>query len=157
RQRHVRADRPRVAADGAGVVLHDRARFPAARRPQRAGAAGDARLGVDRGGRLERDTPPLSRAFQSYGAAPARAAAAAELGVPAADGAALMWLTATRERAPMALFGPVLFYDLVRTARRPRYFLLRTLYATGLLLLLCWVYTVWSAESVRFGHVPSAR
>ncbi len=38
------------------------------------------------------------------------------------------------------LFGPVLFYDMVRTARRNRYALIRCLYAAFLLLLLFWVY-----------------
>jgi ABC-type transport system involved in multi-copper enzyme maturation permease subunit len=40
----------------------------------------------------------------------------------------------------LPLFGPVLFYDMVRTARRNRYVLIRTLYAGFLLMLLFWVY-----------------
>src|SRR5947209_6855672 len=35
-------------------------------------------------------------------------------------------------RGWLKLFGPVLFYDLVCTARRRRYFLVRILYAVGL-------------------------
>ena len=39
----------------------------------------------------------------------------------------------------LRLFGPVLFYDLVRTARRSRYILLRFLYALVLFAVLCWM------------------
>src|SRR5262249_12905469 len=31
------------------------------------------------------------------------------------------------------LFGPVLFYEVIRAARRPRYIIIRTMYACGLL------------------------
>ncbi|HXG12184.1 MAG TPA: ABC transporter permease subunit [Gemmataceae bacterium] len=41
------------------------------------------------------------------------------------------------------LLGPVFFYDLVRTSRRSRYFLLRGGYATVLLLTLFIFYTSW--------------
>jgi ABC-type transport system involved in multi-copper enzyme maturation permease subunit len=40
------------------------------------------------------------------------------------------------------LFGPVLFYDMVRMGRRKRHVLMRTLYAGFLLLLLVWVYSL---------------
>ncbi len=40
----------------------------------------------------------------------------------------------------LRLFGPVLFFDLVRTGRRNRYFLFRAVYALVLLGVLCWVY-----------------
>jgi ABC-type transport system involved in multi-copper enzyme maturation permease subunit len=43
----------------------------------------------------------------------------------------------------LKLFGPVLFYEVIRAARRDRYFLLRGLYATGLFLLLLWVRWLW--------------
>jgi ABC-type transport system involved in multi-copper enzyme maturation permease subunit len=43
-------------------------------------------------------------------------------------------------RGWLKLFGPVLFYDMVRSARRGRYIVLRCLYAGLLLLFLC---TVW--------------
>ena len=39
-------------------------------------------------------------------------------------------------RGWLRLFGPMLFYDLLRIARRTRYFLLRGLYALALSLLL---------------------
>ena len=38
------------------------------------------------------------------------------------------------------LFGPVLLYDLIRTARRSRYILLRFLYAAFLMVMLLWIY-----------------
>jgi ABC-type transport system involved in multi-copper enzyme maturation permease subunit len=43
------------------------------------------------------------------------------------------------------LFGPVLFYDLVRIARRNRYYVIRILYASFLLGILCWVYYLYTA------------
>jgi ABC-type transport system involved in multi-copper enzyme maturation permease subunit len=46
-------------------------------------------------------------------------------------------------RGWLKLFGPVLFYDLLCTARRSRYLLLRWLYALLLMLLLFWVYAMW--------------
>lgn len=42
----------------------------------------------------------------------------------------------------LPLFGPVFFYDLVRTARRKRYLLMRSLYAFFLLAMLLWVYNL---------------
>jgi len=42
------------------------------------------------------------------------------------------------------LFGPLPFHDLVRTARRGRFFLLRTVYAAALLLLMAAIYAWWS-------------
>src|SRR5579884_894688 len=41
------------------------------------------------------------------------------------------------------LFGPVLFYDLIRSTRRGRYALLRCLYAAALLLMLFLCYSRW--------------
>ncbi len=38
------------------------------------------------------------------------------------------------------LFGPVLFYDMVRTARRTRYSIMRMLYAGFLLTILCYMF-----------------
>ena len=52
-------------------------------------------------------------------------------------------------RGWLKLFGPVLFYDLVRSARRSRTFLVRTGYLSILLLVLCWMYLAW----VPHGHV----
>jgi ABC-type transport system involved in multi-copper enzyme maturation permease subunit len=49
-------------------------------------------------------------------------------------------------RGWLRLFGPVLFYEVLRNARRGRYFLLRWLYAVGLLLLLLWVHWIWTLD-----------
>lgn len=46
--------------------------------------------------------------------------------------------------APPRLFGPLLFFEIVRLARRTRYIVLRTLFALSLLILL-WL-VVWKAE-----------
>jgi len=40
----------------------------------------------------------------------------------------------------LKLFGPVLFYDLVRTARRLRFVVIRTLYAVFIGFILCWLF-----------------
>jgi ABC-type transport system involved in multi-copper enzyme maturation permease subunit len=47
-------------------------------------------------------------------------------------------------RGWLKLFGPVLFYDLVCLARRLRYFLVRIGYAAFLLLLIGWIWFVYS-------------
>src|SRR5690242_17379337 len=44
------------------------------------------------------------------------------------------------------LFGPVLPYDMVRTARRGRYVLIRCLYAGVLAAILGMVYLSWFSE-----------
>ncbi len=54
-------------------------------------------------------------------------------------------------RGWLRLFGPVLFYEVIRSARRGRYILLRWLYAVGLLLLLVWVHSMWNLEQ-RYGQ-----
>ncbi len=41
------------------------------------------------------------------------------------------------------VFGPVLYFDLIRQARRTRYLLIRFLYAVGLFAIVCWVYWMW--------------
>src|SRR5207302_771768 len=46
----------------------------------------------------------------------------------------------------IALFGPVLFYDLIRVSRRSQYIWLRCLYAAALLVLLYWQYSEWSSS-----------
>jgi hypothetical protein len=53
-------------------------------------------------------------------------------------------------RGWVKLFGPVLLYDLVRTARRSRSFLLRSLYAASLLLMLFFCYSDWFGSSNRY-------
>jgi ABC-type transport system involved in multi-copper enzyme maturation permease subunit len=40
----------------------------------------------------------------------------------------------------LQLFGPVLFYDMIRTARRSRYVIMRLLYASLLLAILCMIF-----------------
>src|SRR5436190_159435 len=40
----------------------------------------------------------------------------------------------------LKLFGPVLFYDMIRTARRSRYVVMRLIYAGMLLFILCFMY-----------------
>jgi ABC-type transport system involved in multi-copper enzyme maturation permease subunit len=56
---------------------------------------------------------------------------------------AILAITASvlARRGWLKLFGPVLFYDMLCTARRGRYFLVRVLYAGLLLLVLFSVYT----------------
>ena len=66
---------------------------------------------------------------------------------------ALLWvllaaaLAILLRRGWLKLFGPVLFYDLVRTARRGRYFLIRGLYAGALCLLLFWQFLEYAVTS----------
>lgn len=43
------------------------------------------------------------------------------------------------------LVGPVLWYDLVRSSRRIRFFIVRTLYLGFVFLVLCMMYNTWSA------------
>src|SRR5688572_31617 len=59
-------------------------------------------------------------------------------------------------RGWLKLFGPVLFYDLVRLSRRGRYFVLRSLYALFLAALLCWVYLLQLLEGDQSGTVPAS-
>ena len=53
------------------------------------------------------------------------------------------------------LIGPMLFYDLVRIARRSRYFWVRCLYVLLLSLLLGWVYLLWYLASNTGGLRPN--
>ena len=46
-------------------------------------------------------------------------------------------------RGWVKFFGPVLFYDLVRNARRTRFFAYRLTYLGILFFLLCWIYLRW--------------
>jgi ABC-type transport system involved in multi-copper enzyme maturation permease subunit len=52
-------------------------------------------------------------------------------------------LAGLMRRGWLKLFGPVLFYDMIRTARRTRYIILRCLYAGFLMIVLFWVYANW--------------
>ena len=60
-------------------------------------------------------------------------------------------------RGWLRLFGPVLFYDMVRVGRRSRYILFRALYVAALLLLLWWVYMMWDLEHRYSGAMPIQR
>src|SRR5262249_30028720 len=59
-------------------------------------------------------------------------------------------------RGWLQLFGPVLFYELVRVARRRRYFLLRGLYAVVLAGVFLWLYLLWTV-SPGVGNTLSPR
>ena len=50
------------------------------------------------------------------------------------------------------LFGPVLFYDMIRTARRSRYGIMRMLYAGFLFLVLCYMFLLLSLNPLRAGE-----
>lgn len=65
----------------------------------------------------------------------------------------LVALAALWRRGWLKLFGPVLVFDLVCTARRRRYFILRVIYACALATLFFWIYTVWYFESQRAGRI----
>lgn len=52
----------------------------------------------------------------------------------------------------LKLFGPVLFYDMVRTARRNRYFLMRMVYSAVLLVILCVLFFTASEMGFRRHH-----
>jgi len=58
-------------------------------------------------------------------------------------GALLLVGAAVLRRRRVPVFGPVLPFDLVRTARNRRYFFLRALYAGLLFLVLVWIYGSW--------------
>src|SRR5437868_1780647 len=83
---------------------------------------------------------------QSLALTPAHLAGAAGL---------VLALALLARRGWVRLLGPVLFYDVLRNARRGRFILLRWLYALGLLLLLLWVHSMWSLERYRTGDAPA--
>jgi ABC-type transport system involved in multi-copper enzyme maturation permease subunit len=64
----------------------------------------------------------------------------------------LVALAVLLRRGWLRLFGPMLFYDLVRVARRIRYFVFRCLYVLLLALLLGWVYLLWYLDTDT-GHL----
>jgi ABC-type transport system involved in multi-copper enzyme maturation permease subunit len=64
-----------------------------------------------------------------------------------ATGGWLVALAVFRQRGWLIVAGPLLYYDLVRIARRSRYFLLRFLYALLLGFLLSWIYLIWYMET----------
>src|SRR5207249_11661599 len=59
-------------------------------------------------------------------------------------GGLLLTLAVLLRQGWLKLFGPVLFYDLVRTGRRSRYIHLRFLYALILWGVLVWMDYAWS-------------
>src|ERR1700724_3482613 len=65
-------------------------------------------------------------------------------------GVLILALALLLRRGWLKLFGPVLFHDMVRTARRGRYAWLRCGYLLALLLLLLWVYRTWSWQLERY-------
>jgi ABC-type transport system involved in multi-copper enzyme maturation permease subunit len=71
---------------------------------------------------------------------------------------ALLWglllagLAVLGRRGWLKLFGPVLFYDLVCTARRRRYFFIRLLYVSVLSIVFFWMYLVFSLSREYQGH-----
>lgn len=65
-------------------------------------------------------------------------------------GLVLTALAVVLRRGWFRLFGPVLFYDLVRVARSSRYFLIRSIYGIFLMLMLTFIWSLWYAgTSVR--------
>jgi ABC-type transport system involved in multi-copper enzyme maturation permease subunit len=67
--------------------------------------------------------------------------------------AAALWsayflaLTICTRQGWLKLFGPVLFYDMITTARRSRYVVIRLLYAAILLAILCFMYVIASERN----------
>jgi ABC-type transport system involved in multi-copper enzyme maturation permease subunit len=64
-------------------------------------------------------------------------------------GLLLTTLAVLLRRGWLRLFGPMLFYDLVRIGRRDRYFLMRVFYAIILAALLCWIYLIYDVQAER--------
>jgi ABC-type transport system involved in multi-copper enzyme maturation permease subunit len=58
-------------------------------------------------------------------------------------------------RGWVKFFGPVLFYDLVRNARRTRFFAYRMTYLCVLFFLLCWIYLRWKGHYVLAEAITS--
>jgi ABC-type transport system involved in multi-copper enzyme maturation permease subunit len=69
----------------------------------------------------------------------------------------LALLVGLRAAGFFRLFGPVLFFDLVRAARRRRHFVFRGLYIGGLLLLLCWIWWAWTVNRPDTGEGMQAQ
>jgi ABC-type transport system involved in multi-copper enzyme maturation permease subunit len=58
----------------------------------------------------------------------------------------ILALAVLARRGWVLIFGPVLVYEGMRSARRLRFFVLRWVYAIGLLLLLLYIHFIWSLE-----------
>ena len=64
----------------------------------------------------------------------------------------LLVLMVLLRRGWLKLFGPVLFYEVLRIGRQRRYVWLRVIYASTLALVLLWVYWIWGESlSYRYG------
>jgi ABC-type transport system involved in multi-copper enzyme maturation permease subunit len=63
--------------------------------------------------------------------------------------ALILGLAIVARNGLVRILGPVLSYDVLRSARRGRFILVRWLYAVGLLLLLLWVYAVWRSDRIN--------
>ena len=61
----------------------------------------------------------------------------------------LLALAILHQKGWLRVCGPLLFYDLIRIARRTRYFLLRLLYALLLGFMLCWLYVMLSVSGQK--------
>jgi ABC-type transport system involved in multi-copper enzyme maturation permease subunit len=72
-------------------------------------------------------------------------------------GLLVLALAALLRRGWVRLFGPVLFFDLVRLGRRGRLFLYRGLYAGFLAFLLLWVYLLWQLDESASGAVRASQ
>jgi ABC-type transport system involved in multi-copper enzyme maturation permease subunit len=59
----------------------------------------------------------------------------------------VLTLAVLARRGWVVLFGPVLLYEGIRSARRSRFFFLRWIYAGCLLLLLLWIHSIWSWQT----------
>jgi len=55
----------------------------------------------------------------------------------------LVTLAVAARQGWLKIFGPVLFYDMVRSARRMRFVIVRTLYALFIAFILCWMYLIY--------------
>jgi ABC-type transport system involved in multi-copper enzyme maturation permease subunit len=69
----------------------------------------------------------------------------------------LVTLAFLLRRGWLKLFGPVLFYDMLRVGRRSRYIFFRTLYALFLLLILSWVWSMWQLDYRYQDGVPAQK
>src|SRR5438445_10423281 len=58
----------------------------------------------------------------------------------------LLILAVFQHQGWLRVFGPLLFYDLVRIARRSRYLLMRFLYGLLLGLLVCWLFLMFRLD-----------
>jgi ABC-type transport system involved in multi-copper enzyme maturation permease subunit len=72
------------------------------------------------------------------------------LGIGIAATLAVVVIAELASGGTLRIFGPVLYYEMVRAGRRGRIFLLRSAYALFIFLLLFWIWTSW-------GRAPTSR